>query len=412
VSSIRAPLPDVVADKPSLDGEAILELLTRTSRRSRVLVLGGFGMGKTTQAQSVVRTLAHTRRRGATLPFHVRIDAEAVEVIKAAGSLPELARRTTPAMVAKEPRGWLEYQLARGRCTVVVDDTPEVAEQDRSGIRKWLRKQFASYPGTSFLVTSGPSGEDELWADCTECLEILPLTVDQVENWQESDNTTFRSWLPTVPGLWAFAGNPRLLEVMIQCDAKSRASDGRGSRHNYFLAEVCRVLLTGMRLAIPYITTEAWQVVLGELAHHVCVKRDLRIAEEDAARTASRALATFGCDVTADDFVRVLARFGMLQRDDVDGNVSFRFAHPVVQDFFAASHLASSKPDDARLAELAGDPWWSQPLRLLAERGERLRIIRGLHLPRSLIWSMPGAGPRLPGRPPRRARRTAEIAGQ
>jgi NACHT domain len=376
LSSIRAPLPDVVADKPSPDGETILRLLTRTSRQSRVLILGGFGMGKTTQAQSVVRTLAHTRRRGATLPVHVRIDAEAVELIKAAGSLAELARHTTPAMVAKEPPGWLEGQLARGRSTVVVDDTLEVAEQDRSGISKWLRKQFASYPDTSFLVTSGPSGEDDLRPGCTECLEILPLTIDQVENWQENADTTFRSWLPTVPGLWAFAGNPRFLEVMIRRDAESRASDGRGPRHNDFLAAVCGVLLTGTRQAIPDITAEAWQAVLGELAHHVCVKRDLRIAEEDAARTASGVLATFGCDVIAEDFVRVLARFGMLQQGDVDGNVSFRFAHPVVQDFFAASYLVSSKPDDARLAELAGDPWWSQPLRLLAERGERVRVIK------------------------------------
>jgi hypothetical protein len=165
VNSIRAPLPDVEVDKPPLGGEAILEFLTGTIGQSRVLVLGGFGMGKTTQAQSVVRALAYTRRRGATLPVHVRMDAEAVEVIKANGSLPELARCTTPALVTKEPPRWLEDQLTRGQCTVVVDDTPEVAEQDRSGISKWLRKQFASYPGTSFLVTSGPSGEGGLRPD-------------------------------------------------------------------------------------------------------------------------------------------------------------------------------------------------------------------------------------------------------
>jgi hypothetical protein len=375
VSAVRSPVRGLTADPSLGDREMIMAFLSGTGAQARVLVFGGLGMGKTTQAEGLVRTLAHVLGRGAALPVYVRVDADAVADIKDDSPLAALARRTTPAMVAGEPPGWLENQLTRGRCVVVVDDASEAAERDGSDISRWLRRQFASYPGASFLVTCGPFGGDELLQACTACVEILPLTSDQVESWPENAGSTFKSRLRVTPGFWAFAGNPRLLEVMIRRDDKSRAAGGRESRHTDLLAAVCDVLLGGAERAIPGMTADACYAVLGELAHHICVKHDLRVAEAEATRMTGRVLARIGRDVAAGDFLRVLTRLGMLQREDVDGNVSWHFAHPVIQEFFAAAHLASGRPDGARLAELVEDPWWGQPLRLLAERGERSRIV-------------------------------------
>lgn len=375
VSAIRSPLPGIMTDASPGDWETVVDLLIATGGQARVLVLGGLGMGKTTQAEGLVRTLARAPRRGSALPLLVRLDGEAVAAIKTDSPLPVLARRTTPAMVAGELSGWLEDQLAGGRCVVVVDDTSEAAERDRSDINKWLRKQFALYPDVSFLVTCGPFGGDELQPSCTAYAEVGPLTVSQAESWLEGAGPAFRSRLRAIPGLRAFAGNPRLLEVMIRCDAESQVSDGRGPRTSDFLAAVCEVLLGGAERAVPGMTADICYAVLGELARHICAQHDLRVAEAEAARVAASALAEAGCRVAAGDFLRVLGRLGVLQWDDVDGNVSCHFAHPVIQDFFAVGHLVSEKPDDARLCELVEDPWWGQPLRLFAERGERLRIV-------------------------------------
>jgi hypothetical protein len=375
VSAIRSPLPDMVADASPGDWETIAELLSGTSGQARVLVFGGLGMGKTTQAESLVRVLARAPRRGSALPLLVRLDGEAVAAIKTDAPLPALTRRTTPAVVTEEPRGWLEDQLARGRCVVVVDDTSEVAERDWGDINKWLRKQFALYPDVSFLVTCGPFGGDELRPGCTACLEVRPLAVDQVGSWLEGAGSAFKSRLRTIPGLWAFAGNPRLLEVMIRCDAESHVPDERVPRDGDFLAAVCEVLLGGAERAVPGMTADVCYAVLGEFAFHICAQHDSRVAEADAARMAARVLAGTGCGVSAGDFLRVLRQLGILEWDDVDGKVSCYFAHPVIQDFFAADYLTSERPDGARLSELVEDPWWGPALRLFAERGERFRIV-------------------------------------
>jgi predicted NACHT family NTPase len=82
----------------------------------------------------------------------------------------------------REPTGWWDRQLLRGRCLLLLDGLDEVArEQDRHVIAEWVEKQIDAYPDNHFVVTSRPHGYRSARIRQANVMTIQPFTPDQVE---------------------------------------------------------------------------------------------------------------------------------------------------------------------------------------------------------------------------------------
>ncbi len=305
------------------------------------------------------------------------------------------------------PPAWLEHKLRRQQCVVVVDGLTEVSEQDRPAVRQWLRRQFALYPDVPFLVTWGPFDGDELWQDFTVYYQIQPLTVKQVEelsrNWHEaapdmpgeneSEQSRFLACLRTVPGLWAFAGNPLLLQAVFGCFSESGRSGSRDPRHRDLLAAICTELLSRARCAFPDLTPDSCNEVLEYLAYCASYRHSLCIAASDAAQNIGESLARTACSVREADFLRVMARIGILQQAHAGEDMSSHaFTHPVLQDFFAARYLGRHPPSDSELRDLVRDAWWQQALCLASGVRQRTTCSCGVRRAAPPADRVPGLG--------------------
>jgi NACHT domain len=392
MSSAAWPPRPGPADAGAADegSQTIWDLLGQDGAQARLLVFGGVGMGKTTLARHVALTLARYPPENRRIPLLIQLEPEAEVGAAISTDLPlaTLARSMTPESTVREPPEWFEDQLRRGQCVVVLDGLADAGQGDDSAVRRWLHRQFSLYPDASFLVTCGPLGSDAWLQNFTSYAEIRPLTAGQVEElsgiWRGTTpappdaltaggNSNFLSDLRTAPGAWAFAGNPLLLEASFKS-----FDDGQGQqpRHRELLAAICAELLGHARYAAPDLTAGNCQEALEYMAYHATLRHSLCITAPDADRDASEAMARAGCASKATDLLRVMSAVGIFQRSHAGGEAPpYAFAHPALQDFFAAGYLARHRPSDPDLDELVQDAWWWQALRLIAEPDDRARIV-------------------------------------
>ena len=128
---------------------SISELLDRRSRVVLALV-GQPGSGKSTLLAHAARRSAQTAVRGrlgrrrVPILLALREHAESI-VADPAISLPDVIRAAVGGAPGKEPGGWWERQLRRGRCLVLLDGLDEVASaDDRLAVADWVERQVAA----------------------------------------------------------------------------------------------------------------------------------------------------------------------------------------------------------------------------------------------------------------------------
>ncbi|MEU6813764.1 NACHT domain-containing protein [Streptomyces sp. NPDC046860] len=133
---------------------------------SRVLLRGEAGSGKTT----LLRWLAVTAARGAftgeladwngLTPVFVKLREYSGRALPAPEAmLDSVAGQITGVM----PKAWVERQLADGRALLLIDGVDELLDAERRGVREWLRKLLAAYPGVRMVVTSRPAAAGADW---------------------------------------------------------------------------------------------------------------------------------------------------------------------------------------------------------------------------------------------------------
>jgi predicted NACHT family NTPase len=97
-------------------------------------------------------------------------------------SLASVVRSAVGELAVREPVGWWDRQLLRGRCLVLLDGLDEVArEQDRRLIAEWVERQIDRYPDNHFVLTSRPHGYRSARIRQADVVTIQPFTPDQVE---------------------------------------------------------------------------------------------------------------------------------------------------------------------------------------------------------------------------------------
>ncbi len=384
---------------------SITELL---DRRSRVVlaVVGQPGSGKST-------LLAHAARRAAQqaalgrpgrrrLPVLLALREHAGSIVAdPAISLPDVIRAAVGGAAGKEPDGWWERQLGRGRCLVLLDGMDEIASaDDRLTVAKWIERQVAAHTDDHFVITARPYGLPDQLAAQADVLVVRPFTAEQVQvfldRWylaaerhatgasersarraagmRAGDSAArLRSLLWDHPALHDLAVNPLLLTMIATAHRYRGALPG--SRADLY-GEICQVLLSrrGQAKDLPeMLSWPAKQALLAALSYQMMRDHVSEVPAGRALEILGPQLERFSSSVTGAAFLDDVARNGLL----IEASPGrYAFTHLTFQEYLAARHV-SAIPDLVKsLADNVNDVWWYETILLYATNADASPIVR------------------------------------
>jgi len=384
---------------------SITELLD--SRPPVVLaLLGQPGSGKST-------LLGHAARRSAQLSWlgpqgrkrvpillALRRHAELI-VSNPSISLPDVVRDMVGDGAGKEPRGWWDRQLRRGRCVVLLDGLDEVAHvYDRLTVADWIERQIVAHPGNHFVVTSRSYGIPGPLPAQADVFVVRPFTADQVQlfldRWclaaerhatggsgrsaqaavrmrARESAARLSSRLREHPALRDLAANPLLL-TMIATAHRYRGAlpDSRADLYG----EICHVLLSRRGQAKDLPTLLSWpakEALLAELAYRMMREHVAALSSDHVLDILKPRLEHFPASVTGETFLDEVLSNGLLIEAPAG---RYSFAHLTFQEYLAARHVSSSPDLAERLADNVSDPWWQETILLYAAMDDATVIVR------------------------------------
>ncbi|HEX4287863.1 MAG TPA: NACHT domain-containing protein [Trebonia sp.] len=401
-------------DRPAADDASarhtIDELL---DRRSRVVLglIGQPGSGKST-------LLAHAARRsgGTTLWSHLgggrpgqrrvpvllalRERAESI-VANPAISLPDVIRAAVGGAPGREPGGWWERQLERGRCLILLDGLDEVARaDDRLAVAAWIERQIAAHPGNHVVVTSRSYDFLGPLAVQADVLVARPFTAKQVQLFLDrwylaaerhatgaSGRTAGRavqlraresaerlnSLLQANSALRDLAVNPLLLTMIATAHRYRGALPG--SRADLY-GEICQVLLSRRAQAKDLPELLSWpakQMLLASLAYQMMRDHASDLPAARVLEILGPQLERYSSSVTGDAFLDSVARNGLL----VEAEGRYAFTHLTFQEYLAARHVSANSDLVKSLVDRVSDPWWHETILLYAATADASPIVRG-----------------------------------
>jgi hypothetical protein len=399
----RAPGQASVGDEGA-ERQSISGLVDRRSPAVLALI-GQPGSGKST-------LLAHAARRSARMsvgwqPRHRRVpillalreQADSI-VAHPAVSLPDLMRAAV-GVPGREPGGWWERQLSRGRCLVLLDGLDEIARaEDRRTVADWIERQIAAYPDNHFVITSRAFGLPDSLTARADVLVVRPLSAEQVQlfldRWylaveQHATGASGRSARRAVriraresaarlnsvlrehPALHDLAVNPLLL-TMIAAAHRYRGAlpDSRADLYG----EICHVLLSrrdqakGLTELLPW---SAKQALLSALAFQMMRDHVTDLPADRVLEVLKPQLERFPPSVTGEAFLADIARGGLLT-EVADGR--YAFSHLTFQEYLAARHVGATPDLVESLAGNVSDPWWHETILLYAAAADASPIVR------------------------------------
>ncbi|HET9082496.1 MAG TPA: NACHT domain-containing protein [Trebonia sp.] len=393
------------AAEDGVERHSIDELLDR--RSPAVLALAGQpGSGKSTLLAHAARRSAQPALRGrggrrrVPVPLTLREHAASV-VANPAVSLPEVARAAVGSAAGREPAGWWERLLRRGRCVVLLDGLDEVARSDdRLAVEGWVERQIAAYPGNHFVVTSRSYGLPGPLTTRADVLVVLPFTAEQVRlflgRWylaaeRHATGASGRaarraarmraaeaadrllSLLREHPALGDLAVNPLLLTMIATAHRYRGALPG--SRADLY-GEMCQVLLSRRVQAKDLPELLPWsakQTLLAALAYVMMRDHVSELNGDQVIKTLRPHLERFPASVTGEAFLDDISRNGLLV-ETAEGK--YAFTHLTFQEYLAARHVSATPDLVKSLADHVSDPWWHETVLLYAAAADASPIVR------------------------------------
>jgi hypothetical protein len=397
------PLGQAVED--ASERQSISQLLDRRSRAVLALV-GQPGSGKSTLLVHAARHSAATAgrwllgRRRVPVLLALREQAGLI-VAEPTISLPDVIRAAVGSAAGKEPGGWWERQLRRGRCLVLLDGLDEVpSADDRLAVADWIERQIAAHPDNHFVVTSRSY---DLLGPLTAQADVFvtqPFTAEQVQLFLDrwylaaerhatgasggaaqravriragESSARLTSLLREHPALNDLAVNPLLLTMMATAHRyRGALPDSRADLYG----EICRVLLSrrGQAKDLPELVPwPAKQALLAALAFQMMRDHVSSLPAGRVLEIVRPQVERFPPSVTAEAFLDDVSRNGLLVEAPAG---RYAFTHLTFQEYLAARHV-SANPDLVKcLADNASDPWWRETILLYAATADASPIVR------------------------------------
>ncbi|GAA1908771.1 NACHT domain-containing protein [Streptomyces sodiiphilus] len=386
--------------------------------KSRVLLRGAGGSGKTT----LVQWLAVTTARGefeAGSPLRKQLTGRVPLVLPLRRLTRHGADLPLPgALLAAAgcphtpPDGWVERVLNAGRGLLLVDGIDEVPEDERAEVRRWLISLVRDFPDNLWLVTARPSAvrHDWLAGDGFTDLSLAPMSREDttafVRRWHtatRTDEETCADLLDVLrrrPDLARLATNPLMCGLVCALHRTRRGHLPRGRQALYEAG--LHMLLERrnqerkVRSAIE-LDAPAQILLLQRLAYWLIRNGRTEMEREDAVEVIADALPSMPHASEQGDAEAVyrflLDRSGLL-REPAEGAVDF--VHRTFQDYLAAKAAVEGRDipwlvgrahldqfeDVVRMAVAHGRPAErDRLLKQLIQRGDRVKKHRiRLHL--------------------------------
>ncbi|MCX4430247.1 NACHT domain-containing protein [Streptomyces mirabilis] len=381
-----------------------LESVLRDAERetvARVLaVVGGPGSGKTTLARNTALSLCRRhwalRRPGLPVLIYLRDHAAAI-LAEDAPALGEVAV-SVGWLEGKVSATWMERQLDRGGCVVLLDGLDEVADTaDRGRVVSWTRRQIQRHPHNTYVVTSRPHGYESNPLPGAEVLQVRRFTAEQVSRfmhqWSHATERRAREGseqdvravahrnaenllarLREKPALYDLAANPLLLTMT--ANVHRYRGQLPGSRAELY-AEMCDVLLhrrsedRGLHDATG-LGGPHKQHVVQHLALAMMKARTRDWPLHHAVEAIRYPLQQVPGNVRPEVFLEEARKSGLLVERE---HGVYGFAHLTLQEYLAAAQLGTPLADTSLLTENVNDTWWRETILLWTAGNDATDII-------------------------------------
>ncbi|MDH6145471.1 hypothetical protein P3T35_007526 [Kitasatospora sp. GP30] len=374
------------------------------SGRSRVLLRGQAGSGKTTLVQwlAVRAMVGGLGEELAELNHRVPLVLQLRKLFRRGNLQPrpeEFLELDGRMCAEQQPRGWAHRLLGSGRALLLIDGLDEVPAAQREEVLEWLDNLLRHYPRVWTLATVRPSAVPPGWLDHLgfEELSLCGLGEEDrerfIERWHraslqealspddppakvarqtalvERDRDDLTRALAGSSDLSQLTDNPLLCAMIC---ALNRESHGVLPSHRM---EIYRDALTMMlarrdqsrRIPSPerLQLTEAEQLaMLRRIAHWLVRNNQVEGGHQDAVSQLERALRDLPNAARQGDaeaaYLHLLNRSGLITETSVQ---TFQFIHRTFQDYLAAMELQEER-DFGLLVGHAADERWGDVIRM------------------------------------------------
>ncbi len=385
-------------------------LITKKIRGQNLVMLGPPGSGKTTLLKHLTLMLAADKngpelaRKIKKLPILLFL-RDHVEVIARSEnySLVMAVQSRLAMWNVNIPPDWMERQLQKGRCLIMLDGLDEIADPDlRQKVVDWVDRQMARHKNNQFVISSRPFGYRSNPLKDVVVLEVRPFSIEQVQqfvhNWYlaneimsaQRDDPGVRMeahkgaedliWrLRQTHVLLDMAVNPLLLTMIATVHRYRSSLPGRRVE---LYSEIVEVFLGKRQEArgISYELTPAQkQRVLETLAYTMMNQRKRELPLTEAAQACEASLKrVVGAEIAGQpgavaDFLKMIENTSGLLIEREAG--LYGFAHLTFQEYLAAVHVRDQKLED-ELVKQVQDSWWHETIRLYAAQSDATNVVK------------------------------------
>ncbi|MFY1689140.1 NACHT domain-containing protein [Plantactinospora sp. WMMB782] len=230
VTSRRYPLSLAYLSMPTLvyhpsAPPTVMQVESALANRSRVLLRGHCGSGKTT---CLSRLFVLAARRSLTgelaglngaVPFYLSLHRYVHADLPSPDDFLEAVGRD---IAGEMPRGWIHRQLRDGESLVLINGIDEVPGDRRPAVLEWVKGLIAKFDRPRYVLTSRPGAVDEDWAAVAgfDVVDLLPMGPDDarmfIRRWHDAVANTLSS---DAAHAEVDACRERLLAALASCHA-------------------------------------------------------------------------------------------------------------------------------------------------------------------------------------------------
>lgn len=378
----------------------IWDFLEFKGKKTRIVILGGPGFGKTTLIQHLALSYAQTRKKlerqtkiKQFIPAILYIRDIHEDIGKGNLDLVDLLKHKYRDL--NPPMKWFSEKLRQGKCLVMLDGVDEIPnDRERTLVGKWLYQQIQKYPDNFFILTSRPQGYQNILEDCSELdneiqlyLEVKSFSEknieDFVERWYRSKgevNASNKSSdlikrILSSEYILALARNPLLLTMILVVHRKDNQLP---ERRDALYKQITELLLEERMRArniqdnLGLSRTEKQQILQG-LALSLSIDQVLNCPTEIALSIVEKHLLELGKNsISPKEFLGSIMSLSGLLREREEGTIEF--AHRSFQDYLTAIEIRD-REEEGLLIERVSESWWQEITLIYMSKGDSSKLI-------------------------------------